>query len=114
MRVRYTPRARDDIASILSYLELHSPQGARNVARAMRKTLELIGQFPQSGRPVEEFGIRVLRVGPYPYLIYWSAEADEVWVVHVRQRPAVPGIRPWTGLNGRVGEAYFAVPAHHR
>jgi toxin ParE1/3/4 len=91
MRVRYTSRARDDIASILNYLELHSPQGARNVARAMHKTLELIGQFPHSGRPIEEFGIRVLPVGPYPYLIYWSAEADEVWIVHVRHTAR----RPW-------------------
>jgi toxin ParE1/3/4 len=91
MRVRYTPRARDDIAFILSYLELHSPQGARNVARAMHKTLELIGQFPQSGRLVSEFGIRVLPIGSYPCLIYWSAEADEVWIVHVRHMAR----RPW-------------------
>lgn len=42
MRIRYTPRALDDIANILSYLERHSPQGARNVARAVCKTIDLI------------------------------------------------------------------------
>jgi plasmid stabilization system protein ParE len=43
MKVRYTPRARADIDSILTYVERQSPQGARNVARALRKTIELIG-----------------------------------------------------------------------
>jgi plasmid stabilization system protein ParE len=58
MRIRYSPRALHDITAILAYLERHSPQGAQNVARAMRKTIDLIGQFPQSGRPVSEFGVR--------------------------------------------------------
>jgi toxin ParE1/3/4 len=66
LRIRYSPRALDDINAILSYLERHSPQGAQNVARAMHKTIDLIGQFPQSGRPVSEFGVHVLPVGPYP------------------------------------------------
>jgi toxin ParE1/3/4 len=96
MRIRYTPRALDDIADILNYLERQSPQGARNVARAMYKTVELIGQFPQSGRPVE-LGVRVLPVGPYPYLIYWSAEADDVWIVHIRHTAR----RPWDPARDR-------------
>jgi toxin ParE1/3/4 len=96
MRIRYTPRALDDIAGILNYLQRHSPQGARNVARAMYKTVELIGQFPQSGRPVE-LGVRVLPVGPYPYLIYWSAEADDVWIVHIRHTAR----RPWDPVRDR-------------
>jgi len=84
MKVEYTPRARDDLAAILTYIEQHSPQGARNVARAIRKTIELIGEFPESGRLAGEQGTRVLPVGRYPYLIYWSIEGAKVWIVHVR------------------------------
>ncbi len=98
MRIRYSPRALDDINAILSYLERHSPQGAQNVARAMHKTIDLIGQFPQSGRPVSEFGVRVLPVGPYPYLVYWLAEVDEVWVIHIRHTAR----RPWNPALDRV------------
>ncbi len=47
MKVKYSPRARDDLAAILTYIEGHSPQGARNVARALHRTIELIGEFPQ-------------------------------------------------------------------
>jgi len=94
MRVRYTPRAHDDIVSILTYLERHSLQGARNVARAMHKTIELIAQFPHSGRPADESGTRVLPVGRYPYLVYWTAETNDAWIVHIRhtaRRPGSPG-----------------------
>jgi len=84
MKVRYTPRARDDLRSILSYIERQSPLGARNVTRAMYKTIELVGQFPQSGRLAGEQGTRVLPVGRYPYLVYWSVEGGEAWIVHIR------------------------------
>lgn len=45
MNVRYTPRARGDMDAILSYIEQRNPQGARNVARTMRKTIELSVSF---------------------------------------------------------------------
>jgi toxin ParE1/3/4 len=91
MRIRYTVRARDDLRTILTYVESRSRQGATNVARAMRKSFELIGQFPQSGRLAGEQGTRVLPVGRYPYLIYWTVEQGEVWIVHIRHT----GRRPW-------------------
>jgi toxin ParE1/3/4 len=74
MKVRYTPRARGDMDAILSYIDQRNPQGARNVARTMHKTVELIEQFPQAGRLAGEQGTRVLPIGRYPYLIYWSVE----------------------------------------
>jgi toxin ParE1/3/4 len=91
MRVRYTPRARGDIVEILAYISQRNPQGARNVARAMHKTIELIGQFPQAGRLAGEQGTRVLPVGRYPYLVYWGVQGEEAWVVHVRHTAR----RPW-------------------
>ncbi len=35
MRVRYTPRARDDLTAIRDYLRQRSPQGTRNVLAAI-------------------------------------------------------------------------------
>jgi plasmid stabilization system protein ParE len=91
VRIRYTSRARDDLTTIIAYVEQHSPQGARNIAQALHKTVELIGQFPQSGRLAGEEQTRVLPVGRYPYLIYWSVEQDEAWIVHIRHTAR----RPW-------------------
>jgi toxin ParE1/3/4 len=91
MKVEYTPRARDDLTAILTYVERHSPQGARNVARAIRRTIQLIGEFPQSGRLAGEQQTRVLPAGRYPYQIYWSVEGDKAWIVHIRHTAR----RPW-------------------
>jgi plasmid stabilization system protein ParE len=93
MRVRYTPRARSDLRSILQYIDERSPRGARSVKRAIQTTIALIGEFPESGRLSGEEGSRVLPAGRYPYLIYWTIEAGEVWLVHIRNARR----RPWAG-----------------
>ena len=93
MRVRYTLRASRDLAAILVYLAKHSPQGMRNVKRAIDNTERLIGQFPEGGRRSKETGTRVLPAGRYPYLIYWIIEAGEASIVHIRDGRR----RPWRG-----------------
>jgi plasmid stabilization system protein ParE len=93
MRVRLTPRAYNDLASVLDYIDAQSPQGARNVKRAIQKTIELIGQMPQAGRRGGVAETRVLSAGRYPYLIYWAITAGEAWIVHIRHGAR----RPWRG-----------------
>jgi toxin ParE1/3/4 len=93
MRVRYTLRARSDLQAIIEYIVERNPVAALNVKRAMNRTLELIGQYPEGGRRIGEQGTRVLPVGRYPYLIYWSVEAGEAWIVHIRHASR----RPWLG-----------------
>jgi toxin ParE1/3/4 len=91
MRVRYSPRAARDLADILAYLDERSPQGARNVKLALRKSTALIGRHPLIGRPSKVEDTRVIPVGRFPYLIYWSVEAEGVWIVHIRHARR----RPW-------------------
>jgi toxin ParE1/3/4 len=95
MRVRYTLRARNDLVAIFEYLDVRSPQGASNVKRSIRKAVELIGQFPHGGRRTHGHDTRVLPAGRYPYLIYWSVEAGDVWLLHIRHTAR----RPWKGGN---------------
>jgi toxin ParE1/3/4 len=54
MIIRYTPRARSDLLLILQYLDERSPLGARNVKRAIQKTIELSGEYPEGGRRAGE------------------------------------------------------------
>jgi plasmid stabilization system protein ParE len=91
MRVRYTPQATGDLTDILGYLDERSPQGARSVKRAIHKAIALIGRHPQIGRLSKIEETRVFPVGRYPYLIYWSIEVGEVWIVHIRHARR----RPW-------------------
>jgi toxin ParE1/3/4 len=93
MRVRYSLRARSDLLRIIEYIADRNPAGARNVKDALERIIELIGQFPEVGRRVGEQDVRVLPVGHYPYLIYWTIEAGEPIIVHIRHASR----RPWRG-----------------
>jgi len=44
MKLCYTPRALSDLQSIFQFIDERSPRGARNVKRAIQKTIELIGE----------------------------------------------------------------------
>jgi toxin ParE1/3/4 len=93
MRVRYTPRASRDLEAILRYIGGHSPVGMRNLKRAIENTELLISQYPKGGRRSKLSGARVLPAGRYPYLIYWTIEDDEAWIVHIRDGRR----KPWRG-----------------
>ena len=91
MKVRFTPRARDDLVAILTYIDSRHRQGARNVKSAIRKTIDVIAQFPEGGRLAGEEQVRVLPAGRFPYLVYWSVERGDIWIVHIRHAKR----RPW-------------------
>jgi toxin ParE1/3/4 len=91
MRIRYTPRARDDLAAIYSFLDQRSPAGAQSVKIAVERRIRLLADFPFIAPMTEEPGVYELSMIRYPYRIYYRVEADEVRIVHVwhasRERP---------------------------
>jgi toxin ParE1/3/4 len=93
MNARYTRRALSDLSRILDYLDERSPCGALNVKLAIRRAVDAIGENPGIGRPTGRGGMRGMPVGRYPYLIYWTVEANEVRVIHIRHGAR----KPWRG-----------------
>ena len=94
MKLRYSPRAMRDLAEIADYLTARSPKGAASVARRIRKTIDLITGFPGAGRRLEQRpAVRVMPLGRYPYLVFYTLRDDEIVVLHVRhgaRKPADP------------------------
>ena len=84
MILRYTRRAQNDLANILNCLDKRSPRGALSVKLAIKRTIDTIGQNPNIGHPTGREAIRGMPVGRYPYLVFWTVEAGEIWVVHIR------------------------------
>jgi len=72
MKIRYTPRARDDLAGIYSYLDQRSP------------AIRLLADFPFIAPMTEDSGVYELSMIRHPYRVYYRVEADEVRIVHVR------------------------------
>jgi len=84
MIVRYTRRAQGDLTKILNYLDERSPRGALSVKLAIKHIIDTISHNPSIGHPTARRTIRGMPVGRYPYLVFWTVEAGEIWVLHIR------------------------------
>ena len=91
MRVRYSPRAFADREAIFAYIEERSPQGARNVKRAIINAVRLLGSHPYMAPPTDVPGVRELSVPRRPYKVYYRIERSEIWIVHIRDARRKPG-----------------------
>jgi plasmid stabilization system protein ParE len=99
MIARNSRRARDDLAKILEYLDERSPGGARNVKLAIERAIGTIAENPGLGHPTGRGATRGMPVGRNPYLVYWTVEAGEVWLVHIRHGARKPWPIQYFGLR---------------
>ena len=90
MIVRFTRRAHSDLTEILDYIDMRSPRGAMSVKLAIKRAIDMIGDNPGVGRLTGKGAIRGMPVGRYPYLIYWTVEGNEIWIVHIRHGARMP------------------------
>lgn len=94
MKLRFTPRAVDDIGSISDYIRRHNAQAAARVGLAIQHSLDLLATSPKLGIDRPGLGVRKLGVARLPYSIYYRVGDDAIEIVHVRddrRRPLVPG-----------------------
>ncbi|MDF1736024.1 MAG: type II toxin-antitoxin system RelE/ParE family toxin [Minwuia sp.] len=88
-RIELELRALDSLAQIDSYLRERSPVGARNVRTDIRRTLDLLADFPLIGNRLSIDHLRVAVTPRYHYRIVYRVQADVVQVLqvyHYRQR----------------------------
>jgi toxin ParE1/3/4 len=90
MRIRYTPRARNDLDMIYRFLDDHSPVGARTVKAAIDRRINLLASMPFIAPTTEESGVYELPIIRYPYKVYYRVANDEVRIVHIRHASRRP------------------------
>lgn len=83
MMLRYTPRAKLDLAEIHDYITQENPQAARRVILLIRKAAETLAQNPQIGRLGRIAGTRELTVGRFPFMLAYRIESEEIQVLSV-------------------------------
>jgi|SRR5215211_1378460 len=89
MKLRFTPRAAQDLAEIADYIRAHNPAAALRVRSAILDSLQNLIQWPEIGRRQTVEGIRKLLTRKYPYLVYYTVdEAAEQIVIITIQHPA--------------------------
>ena len=93
MRVRYLARAFADREAIFEYLNELNPRAARSVKRSIAYSIRLLASHPYMGPPTDYAGVRELSVPRRPYKVYYRVEANEVWIIHIRDARR----QPWEG-----------------
>jgi plasmid stabilization system protein ParE len=86
MKLRFTPRALENIAHIADYLHARNPSAAQRVRDDIYDGLRNVILFPQVGRPQQTKGVRKLVTRRFAYLIYYTVDsaAAEIIVLSVK------------------------------
>ncbi len=90
MRIRYTVRARADLAAIRSYLQERNPRAAAATMAAIRTRIGWLADFPLIAPETDEPGVRALPLVCYPYRIYYEIAGEEVRILHTRHTRRQP------------------------
>lgn len=94
MKVRFTPSARVQFLSALSFIRRDKPSAAVRFRDQAETVLRRIEAFPESGRIIPEFPELPYReVVVSPYRFFYRIKGDVVWIVavwHGAQLPKEP------------------------
>jgi len=85
MKLRWRPRALQDLREIRSYIATQSsPAAADRVRRHLRTRAIRLRSSPLIGVVSSNPEIRILPPTRYPYRIYYTIQGDDVVILHVR------------------------------
>lgn len=89
-QVRYAPRALRDLAELRDFLRAKSPQAARRAGEAILKELQVLGQHPHIGRPVDDlpevYREWLIDFGDSGYVARYRVDGDTVVVLAIRHQ----------------------------
>lgn len=89
MKLRFTRRAAQDLATISAYIKQRNPPAAKRVRADILGSLQTLLLFPKIGREHTPEGIRSVVTRRYGYVVYYSVdEANEEVIVIAIQHPA--------------------------
>jgi toxin ParE1/3/4 len=91
VKIVYSPRAIADIIDIADYLKARSPTGAHAVQLRIERSIALLAEFPGAGRTLAQRPqVRVMPLGRYPYLIFYTVSGEVLTVLHIRHAARQP------------------------
>ena len=94
MKVKFTPSARTQFLSALSYIRKDKPSAAIRFRERTEKILRRLEDLPESGRIIPEFpDLPYREVIVSPYRFFYRIKNDVVWIVavwHGAQLPKEP------------------------
>ena len=97
MKIQFTPSARLQFLSAITYIRQDNPSVAVRFRKKVESVLRRLERFPESGRVIPEFPELPYReVIVAPYRFFYRAEGAVIWIAavwHGAQLPVVPSGR---------------------
>ena len=86
MKLRFTPRAVENIAAIADYIRERNPAASQRVRAAIYESLQDLILFPHVGRPQQTEGVRKFVTRKYAYLVYYVVDdvAEEIIILSIK------------------------------
>jgi toxin ParE1/3/4 len=86
MKLRFTPRATQDLIDIADYIRERNPAASLGVRAAILDSLQTLLRFPEIGRRQTVQGVRKLVTRKYPYFVYYRVDrpTDEIVILTIR------------------------------
>lgn len=91
--VTWTDNALAGLERTYLFLAEKSEEAAQNALKAIREKVLLLEEFPNAGRPAEDFDLEhrelLVPFGVAGYVLVYEVHAEQVWILAVkRQREA--------------------------
>lgn len=83
MRIKWLRKALANMDAAYDYLASENPAAAIGFAAEIEMALELLQQFPSSGRPGRVPGTRELIIPRYHFLIPYRVQGNEIQILRV-------------------------------
>lgn len=84
MTIVWTPRATDELDSIVEFIGADSPDSAIRVAETILGQVEHLAKLPRMGRRGDLSGTRELVFAPLPYIAVYRIDNEMVYILHIR------------------------------
>ena len=86
MKLRFTPRATQDLLDIADYIRERNPNASLRVRAAILNSLQDLVLFPEAGRRQTIQGVRKFVTTKYSYLIYYVLDqsVDEIIILTIQ------------------------------
>jgi toxin ParE1/3/4 len=90
VRVEWRPKAREDLAAIVDYIDIDSPQAALAVFEEIQEQIGRLAQYPQMGRVGRVANTRELVINRTPYVAVYQLAEESIIILRV-----LHGARKW-------------------
>jgi toxin ParE1/3/4 len=92
VKIRYRPTALAQLDAIFEYITARNPSAARRVMVRIKRSIDLLADFPRSSKESEIRGIHEMPIVRYPYVVFYTIDdaTQEVVILRVRHTSQDP------------------------